>query len=223
MQTNHQKWERLNMDNKYKTREEWLEASHILLSTEVFKPKGYNISDSVVFSCSFATTGNRLGAKSTTLGQCFPPQLSENKLNTQIVISPLLDDAIRVLDIQAHELCHHHIGCEHKHNAKFKAIRKSIGLYGRKKDSNDYIPNGASTDTKAGPELETILNKIVEELGPYPHSKLDTTGRKKQTTRNLLVECSTCGIKFRGSKKSLENGAPHCSILEHGRMDIIAD
>ena len=124
------------MEQKYKTREEWLTAAKTLLNDRVFIPNNLPLSDNVVFSCSFATTGNKLGAKSMTYGQCFPPELSDDKLNTQIVITPLLDDAIRVLDIDVHELCHAQVGCEHGHDATFTRARKAVGLWGKNKDTN---------------------------------------------------------------------------------------
>ena len=210
------------MEQKYKTREEWLTAAKTLLDNKVFIPNGYPLSDTVVFSCSFATTGNKLGAKSMTYGQCFPPELSDDKANTQIVITPLLDDPIRVLDIEAHELCHHQVGCKHGHDATFTKARKAIGLWGKDKATNEYVVNGKSTDTKAGPELTVTLQEIANELGLYPHSALDTTGRKKQTTRMIKCECPECGMVVRASRKALENGPPHCWNPEHGPMEIVA-
>ena len=210
------------MVQKYKTREEWLTGGKALLNDRVFIPNNLPLSDNVVFSCSFATTGNRLGARSTTLGQCFPPELSEDKVNTQIIISPLLDNPVRVLDIQSHELCHDQVGCEHGHDATFTRARKAIGLWGKNKATNEYVVNGKSTDTKAGPELTATLQEIADELGPYPHSALDTSERKKQSTRMIKCQCPECGMVVRASRKALENGPPHCWNPDHGPMDIVA-
>jgi hypothetical protein len=216
------------MDNKYKTREEWLEAAVILIGSDVVEPLlGCTLTDKIKSSCSFATTGNKLKRKSEdgkfsgfTAGQVFPPSRENDGINYQIMVSPLVDDPQQAVDVLSHEVCHVIDECMNGHKAPFTKIRKTIGLYGRKKDSDEYIPNGASTDTKAGPELEIILQKIVEELGPYPHSRLDTTGRKKQTTRMHKCQCSECGYTVRLSQKWLDVGTPICTFQEHGPMEV---
>ena len=197
------------MLGKYKTREEYLVASDTLLNRDVFNKAGItSIPANVVYSCSFATTGNRIGAKHITLGQCFDPACSSDKVNFQIVITPLLDDILKVLATQVHEKIHKIVGLACGHKGAFPKMCKQVGLKGK------------PSETYAGPELTATLQEIANELGPYPHSALDTTGRQKQSTRNLLCECSTCGMKVRASKTALANGAPHCSDLSHGRMEV---
>ena len=114
------------------------------------------------------------------------------------------------------------VGCKHGHDATFTKARKAVGLWGKDKATNEYVVNGKSTDTKAGPELTITLQEIANELGLYPHSALDTTGRKKQSTRMIKCECPECGMVVRASRKALENGPPHCWDTEHGPMDIVA-
>ena len=199
------------MQQKYKTREEYLVASDILLNERVFNKVGItSIPANVVYSCSFATTGNRIGAKHITLGQCFDPSCSTDKANFQIAITPLLDDVLKVLATQVHEKIHKIVGLACGHKGAFPKMCKQVGLEGK------------PTATYAGPELTATLQEIANELGPYPHSALDTSERKKQSTRMIKCECSECGMVVRASRKALENGPPHCWNLDHGPMDIVA-
>ena len=209
MQTNHQKWERLNMDNKYKTREQWLTAADSLLNEHVFNSVGItDIPTNVVYSCSFATTGNKEGAKHVTWGQIFSPEMSNDKVNFQIVISPLVEKPIEVLATQAHEIIHKNVGLACGHKGPFVRMMKAIGLEGK------------PTATKAGDKLTEKLQIIADKLGPYPHSKLNTTGRKKQTTRMHKCQCSECGYTVRLSQKWLDVGTPICTFQEHGPMEV---
>ena len=199
------------MEQKYKTREEYLVASDALLNEHLFNAKGItNIPTNVVYSCSFATTGNRIGAKHITWGQCFDPACSSDKKNFQIVLTPLLDDILKVLATQVHEKIHKIVGLACGHKGAFAKMCKTVGLEGK------------PTTTHAGPELIATLQMIADELGPYPHSALDTTKRKTQSTRMIKCECPECGMVVRASRKALENGPPHCWDTEHGPMNIVA-
>ena len=199
------------MEQNFKTREEYLVASDTLLNKYVFNAEGINsIPSNVVYSCSFATTGNRIGAKHITLGQCFDPACSSDKVNFQIVITPLLDDVLKVLATQVHEKIHKIVGLACGHKGAFPRMCKTVGLEGK------------PSATHAGPALKETLQEIANELGPYPHSALDTSERKKQSTRMLKCECPECGMVVRASRKALENGPPHCWDTDHGPMDIVA-
>lgn len=198
------------MEQNFKTREEYLVASDTLLNKYVFNAEGINsIPSNVVYSCSFATTGNRIGAKHITLGQCFDPSCSSDKVNFQIVITPLLDDVLKVLATQVHEKIHKIVGLACGHKGAFPRMCKTVGLEGK------------PSSTHAGAKLKETLQEIADELGPYPHSALDTSERKKQSTRMLKCECPECGMVVRASRKALENGPPHCWDTEHGPMEIV--
>ena len=199
------------MEQNFKTREEYLVASDTLLNKYVFNAEGINsIPSNVVYSCSFATTGNRIGAKHITLGQCFDPACSSDKVNFQIVITPLLDDVLKVLATQVHEKIHKIVGLACGHKGAFPRMCKTVGLEGK------------PSATHAGSKLKETLQEIADELGPYPHSALDTSERKKQSTRMVKCECPECGMVVRASRKALENGPPHCWDTDHGPMDIVA-
>ena len=48
--------------------------------------------------------------------------------------------------------------------------------------------------------LSDKIKAIIEKVGEYPHDKMNISDRKKQSTRNLKVECSSCGFGWRASK-----------------------
>jgi hypothetical protein len=60
------------------------------------------------------------------------------------------------------------------------------------------------TSTHAGKELTAKLEKIVKELGEYPHAEVSTANKKKQGTRNIKVECSSCGFGWRASQTMID-------------------
>jgi hypothetical protein len=113
----------------------------------------------------------------------------------------VLSDAVRVLDVLAHELIHA-IEPTAGHGAAFKRIALGIGLTGK------------MTATVAGPELAARLAVYAAELGEYPHAQLNpgASGIKKQGTRLLKASCESCGYVCRVTAKWVEAvGAPLCA------------
>jgi predicted Zn-ribbon and HTH transcriptional regulator len=55
------------------------------------------------------------------------------------------------------------------------------------------------TSTVPGDALRATLQRIVADLGTYPHAKVDPNARKKQGTRLLKLQCSDCGWTARVS------------------------
>lgn len=203
---------------RYATREEWLVAAVEAL-TPLFTAIGATVP---AVRVSVGWPGGR-GDKSATIGQCWASIASEDKV-AQIFISPVLDDAPRVLDVLAHELVHAVDDCQSGHKAAFAKIAKGIGLTGK------------MTATIAGEELKLKLDDIADELGAYPHSALakgftiragipsgpegepgepgdgPILGEPKQTTRMRKTECAQgSGYIARLTRKWLdEYGTPIC-------------
>ncbi len=192
---------------KYATREEWLHAVKDRLAPkflEVSAPLPSNIR----VTCGFPSHG-ATGRQSFVAGECWPDTASTDKV-FEIFISPRLD-AFRAGGVLVHELCHAADRCKHAHKAPFAKIAKAMGLVGK------------ITGTKAGPELTKDLERILREVGPYPHAALNvfTEDDKKQTTRLIKASCETCGYTVRVTRKWLEqDGAPICPADdgEHGTM-----
>jgi len=177
---------------KFETREQWLMGAADTMRKDLFLRNDETVP-TVKISVGFPGGGNAR----KRIGECWDPEASEDKIS-QVFISPILDDSVRVLDVLAHELIHA-IYPKAGHKGPFKRVAKKIGLTGK------------MTATVAGPELEKELKKMASKLGHYPHSKLNLNDRKKQKTRNLKCICQDCGYTARTANKWLELlGAPIC-------------
>ena len=184
------------------TREEWLVYGVELLQDRVFKQADLEIPKDVKVACGFPSSNAKAG-KNQAIGVCHPRSHSEDKVN-EIFINPCESDSLRVLDVLAHELIHAIDDCKNGHKKPFKDMAVAVGLTGK------------MTATVATPELEEILQKMVVEIGKYPHAKIDTSQKKKQTTRQKKVECSSCEGIFYTSRKHLQalsdySPCPFCS------------
>lgn len=195
-------------EHAHDTREGWLVAAIEKLAP-LFVEVGVELP---AVRVSVGWPGGR-GKKGNVIGQCWSPAASADGVS-QLFISPVLDDASRVLDVLAHELVHAADRCENGHRAPFAKIAKGIGL------------EGAMTATVASDELKAKLDAIVEELGAYPHAALakaadGADGPKKQGTRMLKVECAEgSGYIVRTTAKWLEVGVPSCPC--HGAPMLAA-
>lgn len=179
------------MNTQVKTREEWLQIATDKMRAELFATNGYDLPQ-VRVSVGFPS--NSRGGK--VIGQC---HYASADGVPQIFIHPTLDEATRALDVLAHELVHATLGAGFGHKKEFKRCAESIGL------------TGQMTATEAGETLKAWLGELVEEIGDYPHAKLDASGGKKQTTRLVKCECLTCGYNVRTTQKWLDlRGEPIC-------------
>ena len=190
------------MTAKFSTREEWLTAAVSSLAP-IFAEVKQTLP---VVRVSVGWPGGN-GRKNSVIGQCWSTAASSDKV-AQLFISPVLDDAVRVLDVLAHELIHAIDDCKSGHKGAFAKIAKGIGLTGK------------MTATVAGDELKARLEAIAADLGEYPHAALASAqgadGPKKQTTRMMKVECAEgSGYKARMTRQWLEEfGAPICPCHE---------
>lgn len=201
------------MATTYKTREEWLTAAAAHLG-DMFAEIGEELPTVRV---SVGWPGGR-GNKNSTIGQCWSKEASKDGV-CQLFISPVIDDAERVLDVLSHELIHAIDNCESGHRGRFAKIAKAIGL------------NGPMTATTASDELKIKLAAVSLVLGDYPHAAIKTmitgpivpgapvptvpprtSGPKTQTTRMIKVECASgSGYKVRMTRQWLTDlGAPIC-------------
>lgn len=178
---------------KTQTREEWLQLGVVELAKKVFKPADLTVPTDAKVSCSWPGGGSAR----KRIGECWSREASGAKVN-EMFISPTIEDPVRALDVLAHEVIHAIDDCKNGHKAPFTRMMKAIGLEGK------------PTATAAGEDLTKRLNEVVKVLGPYPHRKLDMSGRKKAGTRLIKCECPTCGYTVRTTAKWLEVGTPIC-------------
>ena len=180
-------------------REAWLQRAFEGTLRQWFLDQGYELPSEVRMSCGFTSDGGR---KNASIGQCV---LATDGI-FQIYITARIDDPSRVLDILIHELAHVAMGSEFVqigHKKLFKQCAVSLGLTGK------------MTATTASDELVERLKPLIEELGEYPHCKLEgaTGGKKKQTTRMIKVECPSCIVDSgRGPK-------PYSLRMSQGMID----
>lgn len=178
------------------TREQWLNLAKDEIQA-LFRAQGHDYpGGGIRVSCGFAGGGKAHKA----IGECWPPCRSKDGV-TEIFISPVLDDAVRVCGVLVHELVHAVDGCVHGHKAAFKRIATAVGLEGK------------MTATTEGDRLVAELETIIAKIGKYPHAKLDNSRlKKKQSTRMIKLECPDpdCGYVVRTSSKWIEVGLPTC-------------
>jgi ribosomal protein L37E len=180
------------------TREEWLQKAISELKP-LFHNAGKTLPD-VRVSCGFPSRRAR-ASKNRRIGECWSAEASGDG-TPEIFISPLEDDPVEVLAILVHELIHG-VGI-HGHGRDFRAVALLVGLEGR------------MTATRPSEALSERLRGIVAEIGPYPHAKLDASlDTRKQPTRLIKCECSSCGYIIRTTNKWLkQSGPPICPTCD---------
>ena len=179
------------------TREQWLEAAVVAIAqanpSVKFPP--------VKVSCSWPGGGSAR----KRIGECWARKMSKAGIN-EIFISPKIADPARVVSILAHELAHAIDDCKSGHKAAFVAIGKSLGLTG--KPTQMELPEALSS---------AIANAVIAKVGKFPHSTLDLSSRKKQSTRMLKLECNVCKAVWRMSAKhAIHVTVCPCCGSDHG-------
>lgn len=172
------------------TREVWLDE----LVAAVRPWYGAELPPRVHISVGFPSTGKR----SKTIGECWHADQSADGA-PQIFIHPKVSNGVDVGAIVVHELVHA-ARPEAKHGKEFKQLATALGLEGK------------MTSTHAGEALRDRLTTIVADLGDYPHPALsgESSGKPKQTTRLLKVECPDCEYVVRTTQKWIDTGLPTC-------------
>jgi SprT-like family len=153
-------------------------------------------------SCSLPSS-RAFSARRRRVGECWSPTASADG-TTEILVSPADADPFEVASTVLHEMIHAIIGVRHGHGPAFRRAMTKAGL------------TGHPTATRANDETESyIRNKILPELGPYPHAALNVQARngKKQSTRLLKVVCPVEGkYNVRIVRQWVVSpGPPHCA------------
>lgn len=183
---------------KHPTREGWLLAA-ISLMRPLFSEKGYTVPE-VRVSCGWPSTRG-LSSKNKVLGEAWCKTAASDKI-AQIFITPWLNsptDPQGILPTLLHEVVHATVGNKEGHNKVFGKCARALGLEGK------------LTATYASKDLVQQCIKWHEQLGAFPHGKLDSMKRpkKKQSTRLIKCECKKTGYTCRTTRKWIEEyGAP---------------
>ncbi len=217
--------------NEITNRETWL-----LAAIEQMRPIFAEVGETIpAVKVSVGWPGGSSSRKNSVIGQCWHKNAAADEI-AQIFVSPVLDDASRVLDVLAHELVHAIDENESGHKGNFARIAKGIGLEGK------------MTATVAGEALKARLDEIVAEIGSYPHARLVAPGErpatpipgpgwrvpgpadgpKKQGTRMLKVVCATPEnteevYVVRMTRKWLDTlGTPLCPCHREPMLEVAA-
>lgn len=175
------------------TREDWLnQAAELLFSLTLQDIADSNNITRHPFNLSVgAIVGN-----AKAIGCCFPRSRSEDGIN-EIFFTPTENDSAQILATMVHELIHALDDCQSGHKGAFAKMARQAGLEGK------------LTATHAGGALQDTILDIIDALGAIPHSRLDTSPVKKQGTRALLVECTSCQWRFRITRKHYDTMQTH--------------
>lgn len=179
-------------------REDWLSAAVSELRP-FFDAVGAPLPANVRVTCGFPSNAKRSGA----IGECWADTASADK-TFEVLISPVLDDPLRVFDVLVHELCHSTAGAMN-HGLNFQKVATAMHL----------VPSVTAKGWKATGRADTFVptfGAIVDSLGPYPHAALTMNTKKTQTTRMLKAVCPSCGYTVRLTSKWAALGLPSCPV-----------
>ena len=202
------------MSNTFDTREAWLHAAARHYQP-FFAEQGYPLPR-IRITCGFPSTRATGSGKSQAIGQCWAAEASADG-TVEVMVSPVLaDSTVKVLGVLFHELVHAAVGTKCGHKGPFRKVATAGGLEGK------------MTATKEGEAFVRRAQPIIDDLGPYPHARLNPalSGRKKQSTRLIKCECATCGYTVRTTLKWIAMGAPICPVEDeesgddHGPMVV---
>jgi hypothetical protein len=174
--------------SNFETREEWLNAF-----IDAARPHFIGINAPLPLNVRVSVGFTSKGSKGRVIGECWTDDASGDG-HFEIFLKPTLDNTARICDVLTHELVHTVAGIKAGHNAVFKRIATSIGLTGKMRE------------TVAGEEWFRWALPIIDALGPMPYAALTpgvNSGRKKQKTALLKVECGECGFLARVTWKHI--------------------
>ena len=177
-------------------REDWLSAAVSELRP-FFEVVGKPLPANVRVTCGFPSNAKRSGA----IGECWADTASADK-TFEVLISPVLDDPVKVFEVLVHELCHATAGAMN-HGVNFQKVGNLMHL----------APSPTKAGWKATGQAATfapVYGEIIKSLDAYPHAALSMTTKKTQGTRMLKAVCPSCGYTVRLTSKWAALGLPSC-------------
>jgi hypothetical protein len=178
-------------------REDWLSAAVSELRP-FFDAVGAPLPANVRVTCGFPSNAKRSGA----IGECWADTASADQ-TFEVLISPVLDDPLRVFDVLVHELCHATAGAMN-HGINFQKVAGQMHL-------EATSVKGWKATARAASFVPTF-GSIIDSLGAYPHAALTMNSKKVQTTRMLKAVCPSCGYTVRLTQKWADLGLPSCPV-----------
>lgn len=165
-------------------REDWLTSAAELIYSDIIEPHTPRPPWAFKISVGFPA-GTR---SSRVLASCWKKEASGAGVS-EIFVTPTVADSLEVLASLVHELIHYSDNCESGHRNHFARVARAVGLEGK------------FTATRAGAKLKAQLQDYIDILGDMPHAALspESSGRAKQKTKLLKLECLCCGWTCRTS------------------------
>lgn len=150
--------EHVSAPTAHVTREGWL-----LAATKAMRPwflaAGAPLPERVQVGVSWPKAAR--GSANDVIGQCFSASWTRDD-TVHAIVSPVLGNPVRVLDVLLHELCHAATPGT-KHGKPFRDLaQRHFGLAGKV----------TSTFAAPGSAIWDRLRALSFQLGPYPHSKM---------------------------------------------------
>lgn len=184
----------------FANRESWLHAFSDAARAH-FAAAGAPLPDTIRIGVGWTSGGARAASK--VIGECYHPRAASDGVRSIIISTGAgLPDAEAVAAVLTHELAHAALDAGIGHKAPFKRLVTALGL------------EGPAAATVAGDAWRLWAGPVIAMLGAYPHSTLSAgeTGKKKQSTRQLKVECGPCSVIYRMSRATAERGLPDCGV-----------
>lgn len=135
-------------------REAWLNAVAAKMAPR-YAELGYPLPP---FRISIGFTSH--GMNSNANAECWSDKASADG-HFEILIRPDVDDPMYAAALTAHELTHAAVGLREGHKGKFVEVMKALGLT---KPFTSTVPTEA---------FNNWVRPFVEEVGPFPHAKLN--------------------------------------------------
>lgn len=187
-------------------RESWLTAAAEEL-WPLLVAAGGTRPDSARYSCSWPSTGalRRHSSNSRTLGQAWHAGSADGTREVQI--SPVLADALEVLDVLGHEMVHQAVPGGSGHGPVFQRVCKRFGYEAKAwRGGKSWRVAGASEQF-----MNEVLRPLAKKLGKYPHARLDADLKPKRPGSPLkAVSCPDCGYNARITRVWIDKGLPTC-------------
>jgi hypothetical protein len=181
-----------------KSREEWLNVVLHKHVAKLLKTKA-NVVLPADAKVSVGFPGG--GSARKRIGECWPRVRSSIKVN-EIFINPSLTSPKLMIDVLVHEAIHAVDDCKNGHKAPFRKMALAVGLEGKMKS------------THAGAELLKWIDGVLAAMPAMDYGSLDLSGRKKQATYLIKLQCGACGYVVRTTQKWLDVGVPECCCGE---------
>jgi hypothetical protein len=116
----------------------------------MFEAAGFPIPRNVRLTCGFPHTKS-FAAKNRRLGECWG-EANSGDGHFEIMVSPVLEDPMRVAGVLAHELVHASVGLECEHKGNFPKLATAIGLEGKMSATTE----GAAFKRDLAPILDAV-------------------------------------------------------------------